>query len=228
MQGPKARQVVAAVVDGVDLDALPHMGVATARIAGVEGRLFRVSFTGELGYELNVPSGHGAPLWQAVAAAGAAHGIAPYGTEAMHVLRAEKGYIIVGQESDGTATPDDLGLSWSVGKAKRDFVGRRSITRPLMQLPGRKQLVGLESVDGRSVLAEGAQLVAAGAPRTGIGHVTSSYRSPALRRPIALAMLEGGRGRMGATLMAPHPAGDVAVRVVSPVFFDPDGVRLHG
>jgi sarcosine oxidase subunit alpha len=228
VQGPKARAVVAAVVDGVDLDALPHMGVAHARIAGIAGRLFRVSFTGELGYELNVPAGHGAALWDQVAAAGAPHGITPYGTEAMHVLRAEKGYIIVGQDSDGTATPDDLGLGWAVGKAKRDFVGMRSIAMPAMRQPGRKQLVGLDSLDGRSVLTEGAQLVAPDAPRTAIGHVTSAYRSPTLGRPIALAMLENGRARLGETLTAPLLTNDVGVRVVAPVFLDPAGERLNG
>ena len=227
VQGPRARDVVAPLVEGVDLAAFPHMSVAEARIGGVPGRLFRVSFTGELGYELNVPAGHGAALWDAVAEAGQSHGITPYGTEAMHVLRAEKGYFIVGQESDGTATPDDLGLGWAVSKAKRDFVGKRSLVRPDMASADRKQMVGLVSIDRATVLVEGAQLVAPNAPRSSLGHVTSAYHSAATGGPIALAMLSGGRARVGQTLLVPDPAGDVHVRVVAPMFVDPDGARLN-
>ncbi len=226
VQGPRARDVAASLVEGVDLAAFPHMSVAEARIAGFDGRLFRVSFTGELGYELNVPAGHGAALWNAIAVAGRAHGIVPYGTEAMHVLRAEKGYFIVGQESDGTATPDDLGLGWAVSKAKRDFVGKRSLVRPDMASADRKQMVGLVSVDRATVLVEGAQLVAADSPRVSLGHVTSAYPSGAAGEPIALAMLAGGRARVGEVLLVPDPAGDVHVRVTTPVFVDPEGVRL--
>ena len=226
VQGPRARDVVKTLVEGVDLAAFPHMSVAEARIAGFDGRLFRVSFTGELGYELNVPSGDGAALWHAVAEAGRAFGIVPYGTEAMHVLRAEKGYFIVGQESDGTATPDDLGLGWAVSKVKRDFVGKRSLVRPDMASADRKQLVGLVSVDRETVLTEGAQLVSADAPRTSLGHVTSAYRSGAAGGPVALAMLASGRARLGEVLLVPDPAGDLHVRVTTPVFVDPKGVRL--
>ena len=226
VQGPRAREVIAPLVEGVDLAAFPHMSVAEARIAGFDGRLFRVSFTGELGYELNVPAAHGAALWNAVAEAGRAHGIVPYGTEAMHVLRAEKGYFIVGQESDGTATPDDLGLAWAVSKAKRDFVGKRSLVRPDMASADRKQMVGLVSVDRATVLTEGAQLVSADAPLTSLGHVTSAYHSGAAGEPIALAMLAGGRARIGEVLLVPDPGGDVHVRVTNPVFVDPEGVRL--
>src|SRR5208337_3752308 len=128
--------------EGIDLSnqALPHMSVAIGKVAGVPARLFRVSFTGELGFEINVPSEYGAAVWEAVWQAGQAHGITAYGTEAMHVLRAEKGYIIVGQETDGTVTPDDAGLGWAVGKTKPDFIGKRSLARPAMVAPGRKQL----------------------------------------------------------------------------------------
>jgi sarcosine oxidase, subunit alpha len=162
--------------------------------------------------------------------AGGAYDMVPYGTEAMHVLRAEKGYIIVGQEADGTATPDDLGLVWAIGKGKSDFVGRRSLTRAAMTRPDRKQLVGLLSLDGRSVLEEGAQLVSepAGArPGSSLGHVTSAYHSAALGHPIALAMVKGGRARLGATLHALTGTRSTAVKLVSPIFFDPHGARLH-
>ena len=123
MQGPNARKVIEPLVSGIDLSpaAMPHMSVREGRICGVPTRLFRVSFTGELGYEINVPADYGRAVWEAVFAAGSACGIVPYGTEAMHVLRAEKGYIIVGQETDGTATPDDVGLGWTIGKTKDRF-----------------------------------------------------------------------------------------------------------
>ena len=233
VQGPRAREVIAPLIEGCDLSpaALPHMAVARGTICGVPLLLFRVSFTGELGFEINVPADFGAAIWDAVRAAGQAHDIVPYGTEAMHVLRAEKGYIIVGQETDGTCTPDDVGLSWAIGKAKADFVGKRSLSRPAMLAPGRKQLVGLLTVDPRILLDEGAQLTATSgqrAPMKLIGHVTSSYRSEALGRPIALAMIVDGRARLGQTLYVPMPDGDVPVQVTAPVFYDPQGARLNG
>jgi sarcosine oxidase subunit alpha len=233
VQGPDARKVVGPLIEGIDLDpaAMPHMSVRTGRICGVPTRLFRVSFTGELGFEINVAADHAAAVWDAVVAAGASFGITPYGTESMHVLRAEKGYIIVGQETDGTATPDDVGLGWAVGKAKRDFVGKRSLARASMASPDRKQLVGLLTDEPRTVLEEGAQIVADPAqsiPMTLLGHVTSSYWSPTLDRSIALAMVRGGRARSGQTLHVPMPGRTIPVKVVDPVFFDPEGVRLNG
>src|SRR6516165_5098278 len=179
VQGPNSRQVLTDLVDiDIGATALPHMGVASGHICGVPMRLFRVSFTGELGFEINVPADFGAAVWESVWAAGRAHGITPYGTEAMHVLRAEKGYIIVGQDTDGTVTPDDAGLSWAIGRNKPDFVGKRSLARPAMSDPQRKQLVGLLTDNPRTLLEEGAQIVAdpkAPIPMPMIGHVTSSY-----------------------------------------------------
>jgi sarcosine oxidase subunit alpha len=237
VQGPHARDVLAPLVEGVDLapSALPHMTLVEGRICGVRTRLFRVSFTGELGFEVNVPAGDAQRVWDAIYAAGAPHGITPYGTETMHVLRAEKGFIIVGQETDGTATPDDVGLGWAIGKAKPDFVGKRSLTRSGMTDPTRKQLVGLLSLDRTTVLEEGAQIVAGAKmepPLAVIGHVTSSYHSAVLEHPIALAMLSAGRSRLGETLYVPMPRGvsgtvaPIAVKVVPPVFYDPEGARL--
>jgi sarcosine oxidase subunit alpha len=233
LQGPRARDVLAGLAEDVDLSpgALPHMSVARGRICGVPMLLFRVSFTGELGFEINVPSDYGQAVWEAVYAAGQSHGITPYGTETMHVLRAEKGYIIVGQETDGTATPDDVGLTWAIGKAKPDFVGKRSLERPAIKAAGRKQLVGLLTVDPATVLEEGAQIVAVPAqspPMRLIGHVTSSYASAVLGRSIALAMVADGRARIGQTLYVPMPGGDIPVQVTSPVFYDAEGARLHG
>lgn len=231
VQGPNARRVLEHLVD-IDMSAaaMPHMSVAGGRICGVPMRLFRVSFSGELGFEVNVPADFGPAVWEAIWEAGQAHGMTPYGTETMHVLRAEKGYIIVGQDTDGTVTPDDAGLGWAIGKNKPDFLGKRSLQRPAMTSPDRRQLVGLLTQDPRTVLDEGAQLMMqAGAPvpTRPIGFVTSSYHSAALGHSIALALVAGGRARLGQTLYAPMPEGDVPVQVTSPVFYDPKGERLH-
>ena len=226
VQGPRAREVLAPLVADIDL-AVPHMSVATGHICNAPTRLFRVSFTGELGFEINVAPDAAGTVWDAIAA----QGVTPYGTEAMHVLRAEKGYIIAGQEADGTTTPDDLGLAWAIGKAKRDFIGKRSLSLPGLAVPGRKQLVGLLTEDPRTVLDDGAQLVAdpkQPAPMRVLGHVTSSYSSATLGRSIALALLANGRNRIGQRLYAPMQGRAIAVQVVPPVFHDPQGTRLHG
>jgi sarcosine oxidase subunit alpha len=163
---------------------------------------------------------------------GAQYGITAYGTETMHVLRAEKGYIVVGQETDGTVTPYDLGMAWIVAKKKGDFVGKRSFARTDTAREDRKHLVGLLTHDPKDVLPEGAQITAeaeGGAPPVPmLGHVTSSYWSETLGRSIALALVKGGRGRMDGTVYAPLQDKTVACKVVSPVFYDPEGARLHG
>jgi sarcosine oxidase, subunit alpha len=226
VQGPRARDVIAPLAGDIDIapGAMPHMSVRVGRVCDVPARLFRVSFTGELGYEINVPADYGPVVWEAVMAAGERHGITPYGTEAMHVLRAEKGYIIVGQETDGTVIPTDLGLGWTIGKNKRDFVGKRSLTRPDMVREDRKQLVGLLSSE---LLEEGAQLVAEPVGAM-LGHVTSAYWSEALHRPIALALLSGGRARIGHALYVPMSDCTIAVRLTEPIFYDKHGERLDG
>jgi sarcosine oxidase, subunit alpha len=232
VQGPNARQVLAGLIEGVDLSAqaLPHMSVVRARIGGVPLLLFRVSFSGELGFELNVPADYGRAVWEAVFEAGRTHGMTAYGTETMHVLRAEKGYIIVGQDTDGTVTPDDAGLAWAIGKNKPDFVGKRSLMRPAMSAPQRKQLVGLETTDPGVVLEEGAQIAGEAGlrpPFRPLGHVTSSYHSALLGRSIALALVAGGRARVGQKLYVSMPDRDIEVRVTSPVFYDSTGSRLN-
>ncbi|MFZ1681077.1 MAG: glycine cleavage T C-terminal barrel domain-containing protein, partial [Rhizobiaceae bacterium] len=233
VQGPKARSIVAPLVEGLDLDpaSLPHMSVRECQVAGAPARLFTMSFTGEIGYEINVPSDHGRAVWEAVWAEAEKHGACAYGTEAMHVLRAEKGYIIVGQDTDGTVTPDDAGLAWAVGKNKTDFVGIRGLKRPDLVKPGRKQLVGLLADDPKTVLEEGAQIVAdpnQAIPMRMIGHVTSSYWSPNCGRSIAMALIENGRERVGERLHLPMPGGVVTATVTKPVFFDEKGERLNG
>jgi len=231
VQGPNSRKVLEPLVQDIDLsrEAMPHMSVREGRICGVPTRLFRVSFSGELGFEVNVPAGYGRAVWEAIMAEGRPYDITPYGTETMHVLRAEKGYIIVGQETDGTVTPDDAGQGWAVGKAKKDFVGKRSLARPAMTRSDRKQMVGLLTVDSKAVLEEGAQIVADATepiPMTMIGHVTSAYWSATLDRSIALALVRGGRARIGTRLSVPMPNGPITVEVVPPVFYDPKGERL--
>ena len=232
VQGPNARKVLEPLVEDIDLsvEAFPHMAIREGHICGVPTRLFRVSFTGELGFEINVPAAFGRALWERIMAVGAAYDITPYGTEAMHVLRAEKGFIIVGQDTDGTVTPCDAGLGWAVGKKKPDFVGKRSLDRPDILAPGRKQLVGLLTEDPNLVLEEGAQIVAypdQPIPMTMIGHVTSAYWSEALGRSITLALVTGGQGRMGEVLHIPMPAATHRAVVTGMTFYDPDGVRLH-
>ncbi|MCX8281016.1 sarcosine oxidase subunit alpha [Phyllobacterium sp. 0TCS1.6C] len=233
VQGPKARQIIAPLVEGIDLsnEAMPHMSVREGRICGVPTRLFRMSFTGEAGYEINVPADYGQAVWEAVHAAGKPLGLTPYGTEAMHILRAEKGYIIVGQDTDGTVTPHDAGLSWAIGKNKTDYVGIRGLLRRDLVAPGRKQLVGLRTKNPRTVLEEGAQIVAnpnQPVPMTMIGHVTSSYWSENCGRSIALALVVDGAKRMGETLYVPMPDGVIEVEVTGTVFFDEKGERLNG
>jgi sarcosine oxidase subunit alpha len=231
VQGPQSRRVLETLVEGIDISsAWPHMSVARGRICGVPMLLFRVSFTGELGFEINVPADFGLGVWEAVYTEGQAHGITEYGTETMHVLRAEKGYIIVGQDTDGTVTPDDAGLTWAIGKHKADFVGKRSLERPSMKSAHRKQLVGLRTKDPRTVLEEGAQVAAKSGqkpPMELIGHVTSSYASSVLGHSIALGVIESGRARLGQTLYVPMPDGDLEVEVTSPVFYDPAGARIN-
>ena len=231
VQGPGARDVLSPLLDmDIGPDAMPHMSVAEGAILGAPMRLFRVSFTGELGFEVNVPAGYAEEVWEALHARVVALGGCAYGTEAMHVLRAEKGYIIVGQESDGTMTPDDLGLTWAIGKQKPDFVGKRSLARPDMSAPGRRQLVGLLTDDPGFVLDEGSQITAqaAAAPGTkSLGHVTSSYGEATAGHSIALAMVADGRSRLGETLYTRLRHGAMPVRVVEPVFLDKQGVRLN-
>ncbi|WP_343502200.1 sarcosine oxidase subunit alpha [Alloyangia pacifica] len=230
LNGPEAARLLAPLVEGVELTeaAFPHMSCVECTVAGMPARLFRVSFTGEIGFEVNVPAPMGGKLWELLWEAGQRFNICAYGTETMHVLRAEKGYIIVGQDTDGTVTPYDAGMGWAVGKAKPDFVGKRGLARPDLVAEGRKQLVGLLTEDG-SKLEEGAQIVfdpKQAIPMTMVGHVTSSYHSDAAGRPIALALVQGGHGRMGETVHIPMPERTIAAKITSTVFVDPENTRL--
>jgi sarcosine oxidase, subunit alpha len=211
-------------------DSFPFMAWRAGRIGGFRVRIFRISFSGELSFEIAVPARDGMKLWQALLDAGKPHGITAYGTEALHVLRAEKGYIVVGDETDGTVTPRDVGLDGLVSKVKRDFIGKRSLDQAFLKAAGRKELVGLMTEDKNEVLPDGAQAVsdAAARPPTPIGHVTSSYLSPTLERSIAMALIENGRSRMGETLSFPLAGGKIVkATIVSPVFYDPQGERQN-
>ena len=233
LNGPNARKVLQAVTDeDVSAGALGHMGWMSATIAGVEGRIFRISFTGESAFEVNVPADYGLHVWQAFVDAGRDHDICLYGTETMHVLRAEKGYIIVGQETDGTVTPRDLGMDWIVSKNKPDFIGKRGLARPDLAGPGRKQLVGLLTDDPNAVLDEGAQVTMTFKPGHKLpmaGHVTSSYMSSNCGRSIAMALIKDGHSLTDQNVYVPQlDGGVIEAKVTKPLFFDPEGARIHG
>ena len=230
--GPRSRQVLQKLGCSIDLDndTFPFMSVRGAELDGIAVQLFRVSFSGELAFEVNVDSRFAADMWRRIARAGEEFGITPYGTETMHVLRAEKGFVIVGQDTDGSVTPVDLRMNWLLSKDK-DFLGRRSLARPDCVRSDRKQLVGLLSVDGATVIPEGTQLIedsAAPVPVPMCGHVTSSYYSPSLEKPIALALVTAGQQRKDDTVFASMADGSVVpVRITSPVFYDAKGERQH-
>jgi sarcosine oxidase subunit alpha len=224
--GPRARDLLRPLAReaALDRDAFAFMAVRETVVGGVGARLARVSFCGELAFELHVPARHAPGLWVALVQAGAT----PYGTEAMHVLRAEKGYPIIGQDTDGTVTPQDLGLDFAV--ADKPFVGRRSHDRPDARRTGRRRLVGLLPDDPDEQLVEGAALIATADASRVQGHVTSSYRSAALGRTFALGLLEDGVRRIGQRVMATTTAAGAAVPVTvhTSVFYDPEGRRRDG
>jgi sarcosine oxidase subunit alpha len=232
VQGPKAREIISSLVEGIDLsaEAMPHMAIREGKICGVPTRLMRVSFTGELGFEINVPADYGQSVWEAIWDIGSPMGMVPYGTEAMHVMRAEKGFIIVGQDTDGTVTPFDAAVGWAVGKKKTDFVGIRGLKRPDLIAEGRRQLVGLRTKNSKVVLEEGAQIVVdpnQPIPMKMIGFVTSSYWSETLGHSIAMALVENGFNLKGETLYVPMPNETIAVEICDPIFYDKEGARLN-
>lgn len=231
--GPRARDVLAAAGVSIDLDrtAFPFMAMRDGVVAGLPARIFRVSFTGELSFEINVPARHGAALWTALLEAGQVWGIEPVGSEANHVLRVEKGYVSIGHEADGMATPDDLGLDWCVDHGKDDFIGKRGLALQAGSRGPRRQLVGLLTDDPSELLAEGAQILDAHGTSS-VGTVTASVASGVLGRTVALALLEDGRRRTGesvrVTVATGRGLGHTTARVGPPVFYDPQGERLRG
>jgi sarcosine oxidase, subunit alpha len=232
--GPHARDVLAKLSPDFDIsnEAFPHMSFREGKVAGYPVRIFRISFSGEMSYEIATPANFGQGLWDAIMEAGDEFGISAYGTEALHVLRAEKGYIVVGDESDGTVTPIDVGLEGMVSKKKPDFIGKRSLEQSFLKGPNRKQLVGLLTEDPTEVLPDGAYAVAAvkdKPPMEMIGQVTSTYMSPTLGRSIAMALIQNGRARMGDVISFPLEGGKVMkATITDTVFYDKEGGRLHG
>jgi sarcosine oxidase subunit alpha len=235
LSGPKARHVLAKVVDiDVSNEALPFLAAAPCRVRTASGdipaRLFRISYSGELAYEVHVPSNHGRAMWEAVLDAGRAFGIMPYGTEAMNTLRVEKGHVVIGSEIDGRTTAADLGMEKLVN-ANKWCVGKPLLARPALNTPDRWHLVGL-TAQGGTAIPRGAKIVADpdhGLPNPMLGHITSWCFSPNLDAWIALALVSGGRSRYGETLWAVSPLADLKVRVkVGPsCFIDPSGERLR-
>jgi len=231
--GPNARRVLEKLTqDDIGAEALPFMSFREITVAGIPARVFRISFAGELSFELAVPAGQGRALWDALIEAGAEFGVMPYGTEAMHVMRAEKGFIMIGDETDGTVIPQDLGLDWAISKKKEDYIGKRAQERAHMTDPARWKLVGLETLDG-GVLPDGAYATAPGTnvngQRNTQGRVTSTYHSPTLGRGIAMGLVLNGPDRMGEVLEFPRLDGTVMkARIVDPVFYDKDGEKQNG
>ncbi|MGI3211379.1 sarcosine oxidase subunit alpha family protein [Roseovarius tibetensis] len=230
--GPNARKVLEKLTDDdIGADALTFMGWMEITVAGIPARVFRISFAGELSFELAVPASHGRALWDALMEAGAEYDVMPYGTEAMHVMRAEKGFIMIGDETDGTVIPQDLGLDWAISKKKDDYLGKRAQARSHMTDPDRWKLVGLETLDGE-VLPDGAYATAPGhnanGQRNTQGRVTSTYHSPTLGRGIAMGLVHHGPDRMGEVLEFPRvDGGIVKARIVDAVFFDKEGKKLN-
>ncbi len=234
LAGPKAREVLAAVAPGLDVsnEAFPFMGVRFAEVAGVEARIFRISFSGELSYEINVGADWGASVWERIVEAGATWGLRPYGTEAMGIMRIEKGHV-AGGELDGQSTAEDLGLA-RMQSRRKDYIGLAMLDREGLADAMRPRFVGLVPVDGTTPIRVGAHIVEdphAAPPVARLGHVSSSaYLSPTVGHPIALGFVAGGRERLGEEIWAVSPVHDqrVKVRLADPVFYDPEGGRQRG
>ena len=230
--GPDARKLLERL-GGMDLSAgaMAFMEWRDGRIAEFDARVYRISFSGELSFEVAVPASQGLAFWEALMDAGREFGVMPYGTEALHVMRAEKGFIMIGDETDGTVIPQDLGLGWAISKKKEDYLGKRAQARPHMTDPTRWKLVGLETVDG-AVLPDGAYALAEGVNANGQrnvqGRVTSTYMSPTLGRGIAMGLVLNGPDRMGEVLEFPGTDGKTyQARIVDQVFYDKDGEKQN-
>ena len=235
--GPNARKVLeklnAQAGGGMDLsaEALPFMEWRDGKIGSFDCRAYRISFSGELSYEIAVPASQGRAFWDALIEAGQEFGVMPYGTECLHIMRAEKGFIMIGDETDGTVIPQDLNMQWAISKKKEDFLGKRAHTRSHMADPDRWKLVGLETVDG-SVLPDGAYALGEGVNANGqknmIGRVTSTYHSPTLGKGIAMGLVKHGPDRMGDVIEFPGTDGKVyKAKIVDPVFYDKEGAKQN-
>ena len=233
MVGPNARKVLEKIGGNMDLsaEALPFMAWADGKIGKFDARVYRISFSGELSYEIAVPASQGRAFWDMLLEAGEEFGVMPYGTECLHIMRAEKGFIMIGDETDGTVIPQDLGLHWAISKKKEDFLGKRAQQRSHMTDPNRWQLVGLETLDG-SVLPDGIYALGQGENANGqrnmIGRVTSTYHSPTLGKGIAMGLVLNGPDRMGEVIeFGKTDHTTIPTRIVNPVFYDPEGEKQN-
>ena len=228
--GPKARKVLEKL-GGMDVskETLPFMTFADGTLGGLPVRVHRISFSGELSYEIATPASYGLALWEALIEAGAEFGVMPYGTEAMHIMRAEKGFIMIGDETDGTVIPQDLNLGWAISKKKADYLGKRGQERTHLASPDRWKLAGFETLTG-GVIPDGSYIIAEGfngnGQRNTQGRVTSTYYSPTLKKGIAMGLIKGGMDRLGDVVeFNTITGGTVKAKVVDPVFYDKDGEK---
>jgi sarcosine oxidase, subunit alpha len=226
--GPKARAILMAVGTDIDVsaDAFPHLHARTGTVAGIPARIARVSFSGEAGYEISVPAQHTTALGKALLAVGKAHGLTPYGIEALEIMRTEKGYIHIGADTDSETQPADIGFGTAIAKKQADFIGRRSLLRTNALEPNRRQLIGLIHDDAAQVLPIGAHIVDSENHSTGF--IGSSHHSPALGHGVAMAMLENGRARHGEQVRVFSQGQYWTATITKPVFYDPVGERLNG
>jgi sarcosine oxidase, subunit alpha len=211
-------------------EAFPHMQVRVGTLCDVPCRILRVSFTGELSYEISVPANFGASLWQRLYDAGKPFGITPFGVETILLMRTEKGYIHVGGDTDGTTVPDDIGFGTAISRKASDFVGRRSLTLPENVRAERFQLVGLRCVDGAEAFTAGAHLLddaLAGLPRLTSGYLTSAVFSPTLGSHVGIGLLKNGRARLGQTVHVVDAGKQSRAEVVNLSHYDPSGARLN-
>ncbi len=232
ISGPKTREIMDKVFPDIDFSnsAFPFMTFQFHNYLDTQIRILRASFTGEIGYEIYVPARTAIKLWERLHKYGKDFGLIPYGTETMHLLRAEKGYIIVGQDTDGSITPMDLGLNWMIGKTKKDFLGKRSLTRSDTIRSDRKQLVGILPSNKSDILSEGQHIISnqiISTPMPMLGHITSSYLSPTLGSSFGLAVIKDGHNLIGTSAFASTPdQKTIAVNIVKPIFYDEENKRL--
>ena len=232
ISGPKTRNIIEKVFPEVNFsnEAFPFMTFQFHEYEDTPIRILRASFTGEMGYEIYVPSNQAVKIWEKIISFGKEFGLMPYGTETMHLLRAEKGYIIVGQDTDGSITPLDLGLDWMIGKSKKDFLGKRSLIRSDTVRKDRKQLVGILPTNKNEKLEEGQHIILdkeIRIPTPMLGHITSCYQSPTLGHNFALAVIKNGQSLIGTKAFASTPElKTIEVEIVEPIFYDKENTKL--
>jgi len=226
LAGPKSRDVLASLESSIDLSTarFPHLGMCEGRLLGLDVRLYRVSFTGELAYEINVRTNAASELWNALMDRGGSHGIQPFGLDALLLMRLEKGFLHVGSDTDGTTVPDDIGWGKVAANKRSDYIGKRSLWLPEHRRVDRLQLIGLEA---ETNIVIGGHLRIIDSSEVTDGWVTSAGRTVVGDQPIALAMLRGGRERMGARVDVYDSGSVTQATVVAASFYDPSGERMH-